>query len=303
MERVDFRPVSLGDQRRVFEYTSRFGEGSCQHSPVAMYSLYEKYGDSVCIEDDMMYVLRKNLCNDTFRVYMAPLGAGDLKQAYEKIIADAHSYSRKAAFITITQKHADLLEENFSGLFDIKEDRDLSEYIFSEETMRDFPGKFHARRRTEIRAFWRDFGERTTVRVMTKEDVSDVAAYAVKWLTDNADTHDEDALNCEMICIRKQLASFDELGLSGTVIRVDGDVRAFCYGVPLNDDYYDVLIEKGDRAFPGIYRVLRQESTKLNVSGFSHINFEEDVGVCGLRRLKESYGPEFMITKYRGFEK
>ena len=303
MDRIDFRPVSLGDQGRVFEYTSKFGEGSCQHSPVAMYSLYEKYGDSVCIEDDMMFVLRKNLCNDTYRVYMAPLGAQDLKRAYERIIADAHSYKRKAAFITITQKHADFLKENFSGLFDIKEDRDLSEYIFSVETMRDFPGKIHARRRTEIRTFWRDFGERTTVSAMTKDDVSDVAAYAVKWLTDNADTHDEDALNREMICIRKQLASFEELGISGTVIRVDGAVGAFCYGVPLNDEYYDVLIEKGDRAFPGIYRVLRQESTKLNVSGFAHINFEEDVGVPGLRRLKESYGPEYMITKYRGFEK
>ena len=303
MERIDFRPVSLGDQERIFEYTSKYGEGSCQHSPVAMYSLYEKYGDSFHIEDDMLYVLRKNLCNDVYRVYMAPLGENDLKAAYARILEDAHSYGKKAAFVTLTQKHADFLRDNFAGFFELKDDRDLAEYIFSVETMRDFPGKIHARRRTEIRTFWRDFGDRTNVKVMTKDDVSDVAAYAVKWLTDNADTHDEDALNREMICIRKQLASFEDLGISGTVIRVDGSVAAFCYGVPLNDEYYDVLIEKGDRAFPGIYRVLRQESTKLNVSGFSHINFEEDVGVDGLRRLKESYCPEFMITKYRGFEK
>ena len=102
----------------------------------------------------------------------------------------------------------------------------------------------------------------------------------------------------EMIGIRKQITNYDKLGITGTVIRVDGNVRAFCYGIPLNRDYYDVLIEKGDREFPGIYRVLRQESTKLNVTGEKYINFEEDVGVEGLRRLKESYCPEFMIEKY-----
>ncbi len=303
MDRMDFRPVSLSDMGRMYEYTSNFGEGSCQHSPVAMYSLYEKYGDRACVEDDMLYVFRSGLGDEDYRVYMAPLGPGDLKKAYERILEDAHSYGKKASFITLTRKHAGFLETHFPGRFDLKEDRDLSEYVYSVETMRDFPGKIHARRRTEIRSFWRSFGERTRISPMTEDDAPEVEDYAVKWLRDNGETHDEDALNREMTCIRKQLASFTELGLSGTVIRVDGDVRAFCYGIPLNREYYDVLIEKGDRAFPGIYRVLRQESTKLNLSGFSHINFEEDVGVLGLRKLKESYGPEFMIVKYRGLEK
>ena len=44
--------------------------------------------------------------------------------------------------------------------------------------------------------------------------------------------------------------------------------------------------------------MLRQESTKLNARGYRYINFEEDVGVPGLRKMKESYGPEFMIDKY-----
>lgn len=303
MDRLDFHRVTIGDIDTIYKYTSRFGEGSCQHSPVAMYCLYEKYGDSYCIEDDMLYVLRKHLCDDRYRVYLAPLGGGDLKLAYERIMNDAASYGRKAAFITITDKHAKFLEETFPGRFELEKNRDLSEYIYSAETMRDFPGKVHARRRTEIRTFWRDYGERTTACVMTADDLDDVADYAAKWLAENSETHDEDALNREMIGIRKQLASFDELGLSGTVIRVDKKVQAFCYGVPLNDDYYDVLIEKGAREYPGIYRVLRQESTKLNVEGYSYINFEEDVGVEGLRRIKESYGPQFMIDKYRGIEK
>lgn len=295
---MDFKPVSLNDIDLVERYTFPYGEGSCQHSPVAMWSLSEKYGDEICVENDILYILRSNLCDDDYRVYLAPLGEGDMACAYGKILSDAHSYGKKVKFLTLTAKHAQIVNEAFPGQFDLDNNRDLHEYIFSVQTMLEFPGKVHARRRTEIRSFWRDFGERASVGLITQNDLEEVLDFAYRWLKENAETHDEEALEREMTCIRKQIANYDTLHLSGTVIRVDGKIGAFCYGVPLNDEYYDVLIEKGDRSFPGIYRVLRQESTKLNVSGYKHINFEEDVGVTGLRRLKESYCPEFMIEKY-----
>ncbi len=296
---MDLKPVSLDDIKTIYQYTSLYGEGCCQHSPVSMWSLYEKYGDSFCIQDGFLYVCREHLCDDDYRVYLAPFGAGDIVGAFETILADAHSHEKKAKFITLTEKYVNTLNQAFPGQFECINDRDLAEYIISAETMRDFPGKFHARRRTEIRSFWRDFGDRTEVHEMTADDLEEVLDYAHEWRDKYSETHDEDALERELKCIRKQIWNYDKLGISGTVIRIDGNVKAFCYGVGLNDDYYDVLIEKGDREYSGIYRVLRQESTKLNVTGYKYVNFEEDVGVPGLRRLKESYGPEFLIGKYR----
>ncbi|MCR5417426.1 MAG: phosphatidylglycerol lysyltransferase domain-containing protein [Lachnospiraceae bacterium] len=303
MEKLDFKPVSPDTAEAVYQYTSAFGEGSCQHSPVSMFSYFEKYGDSFCIEDGFLYVLRSHLCDEDNRVYMAPFGSGDLKQAYERILSDAHAYDKKAKFYTLTKKHADFLEKEFPGVFEIIYDRDLAEYIYSVNTMLEFPGKVHARRRTEIRSFWRDYGERVTVELLDPAKVDEVLAFAEYWMRENSETHDEEALQREMTCIRRQIDNFDRLSITGTVIRMDGKIKAFCYGTPLNEEYYDVLIEKGDRQLPGIYRVLRQESTKLNLGGFSYINFEEDLGVPGLRRVKESYGPAFMIEKYKVREK
>lgn len=295
---LEFREVTLDDIEKIYAFTSVYGENSCQHSPVSMYSLSGKYGDRICIRDGFLFTLRSGLCDDRYRVYLAPLGEGDLKSAYEAILADAADHGKKAKFFTLTTKHAAFLEEQFPGVFAYNNERDLAEYIFSFETMRDFPGKFHARRRTEIRSFWRDYDDRAEVFPITGNDLDEVLDFAYKWLKENSESHDEEALNREMVCIRKQIADYDKLKLSGTIIRVDGSIGAFCYGVPLSDECYDVLIEKGDRQYPGIYRVLRQESTRLNVTGMRYINFEEDVGVEGLRRLKESYGPEFMIEKY-----
>ena len=249
---MEFTPVSLNNLDRIYGFTSVYGEGSCQHSPVSMFSLYGKYGDAVYTDGDFLYVLREHLCDDDYRVYMSPFGGGDLKAAYDRILEDAHSYGRKACFISLTAKHASFLEKEFSGHFEIKNDRDLAEYIYDVTTMRDFPGKLHARRRTEIRSFWRDYGERTAVSKMTDADLDEVLDFAEEWLGANAETHDKNALDREMVCIRRQIDNFNRLHITGTVIRIDGRLSAFCYGTPLNGQYYDVLIEKGDRAIPGI---------------------------------------------------
>lgn len=302
-ETLLFSPVLPDNLERVYSFLSRFGESSCQHSAVSMYSHFEKYGDSFCIENDFLYVLRRNLCDDHYRVYLAPFGAGDLKDAYRRILEEAHAYGKKARFETLTEKQKTFLETAFPDRFEAERCRDMDEYIYSYETMSEFPGKAHARRRTEIRSFWRDYSTRAKVMPMTPADLEEVEFLAEWWLDKHCKLHNEIALRGEKRCIERQMEHFEMLGITGTVIRIDGVIKAFCYGVPLNDTCYNVLIEKGSRAFPGIYRVLRQESTKLNVAGYSYINFEEDVGDAGLRRVKESYGPAYMIEKYRVNEK
>ena len=74
MSELLFEPVRLEDTGRIYRYTSVYGEGSCQHSPVSMYSLWEKYEDCVCEGDGFLYTLRRRLCDETYRVYLAPLG-------------------------------------------------------------------------------------------------------------------------------------------------------------------------------------------------------------------------------------
>ena len=298
-KKLMFEPVTLDQLARVYSYMSRFGESSCQHSAVSMYSHFEKYGDSFCIEQDVLYVLRQNLCDGEYRVYLAPFCASDPKDAYLRILEDARAYGKKVRFETLTGKQKIFVESAFPDLFEAVRCRDMDEYIYSYETMAEFPGKAHARRRTEIRSFWRDFGERTKVTPMCASDLEEVEFLAERWLDLHCKEHNETALRGEKICIERQIEHFDTLGITGTVIRIDGIIKAFCYGVPLNDSCYNVLIEKGSRSFPGIYRVLRQESTRLNVASYSYINFEEDVGDPGLRRLKESYGPAYMIEKYQ----
>lgn len=298
MEQLDFHPIALGDYDIVWKYMSKHGEGSCQHSFVSLFSLYEKYGDAICEQDGFLYVLREHLCHDGFRVYLAPMGDGDQRAAFERILEDAHSYHAKAEFQTLTETACRFAEQQFPGRFQITESRDYAEYIYSTERIADFSGAKLKNKRNEIRRFYKDYGDRVSVSVIQKEDFPEIRAFGEKWMQQNWEDHDQAALEREAREIDLHLKHFDALHLSGIVVRIDQAVCGYGYGTALSDTHYDKLIEKGDREIPNIYRVLFQELAKQCVPSYAYVNVEEDVGVMGLRQSKLSYHPEILLRKY-----
>ncbi len=298
MSKLIFKELQLSDYDNVYSYTSRYGEGSCQHSFVSMYSLNEKYGDMICVADGFLYTLRSHLEDDNYRVYLAPLGDGDHKAAFESILQDAHANGKKVKFQTLTESKARLLEELLPGKFEITEQEDLFEYVYFTERMAYFPGKDLRKRRMEANRFWALYGDIATVTRITKNDFADITAFENEWLFDNRETHDMHALDRESRMIQMQFDNFEALHLSGVVLRVSGKVKGFSYGTKLSDEYYDAVVEKGDRELSHVYKVLRQESVKQCALDCTYVNLEEDVGVPGLRALKNSYKPEFILKKY-----
>ena len=302
-QNLNFQPVTWKDYDRIYPYTSAYGEGSCQHSPVSMASLEEKYGDAVCMRDGFMYTLRSRLCDDEYRVYLAPLGSGDVAEAFRRIFDDAGRFGKKVKFVTLTQKYAILLQEAFPDRFDITEDRNLAEYMYSSEKMGFFPGGMLKKRRNEVNAFWAKYGERAAVTRIKPEDYADILEFEHSWLDANRQSHDERSLEREERMIRTQLLNFDLMRLSGIVLRIDGKVHGFGYGTKLSDSCYDAIVEKGDRTVPHIYKVLRQEAVRQCALDCNWVNAEEDLGIEGLRLLKYSYQPEFLLRKYIATER
>ena len=294
---LDFTPVDLADYDKIFPYTSAYGEGSCQHSPVSMFSQAEKYGDSVCIQDGFLYTLRSHLCDEAYRVYLSPLGEGNLHAAFGFVLADAKGRGKKAKFVSLTERTADELERAFPGRFHLVEDPDLAEYMYLTRIMSTFSGHALKKRREEVHAFWRMYTERAAVSGIGPEDIEDILSYEQKWLAANKETHDMHALKREERMIRLQMTHFDKLHLSGIALRIDGEIAGFGYGTRLSDQCYDAIVEKGDRQVPHIYKVLRQESVKRCAMDCEYVNMEEDVGVPGLRSLKRAYQPAYLLRK------
>lgn len=295
---MEFEQVSFRHRGLVERYMNRWGEDSCQHSFPAMYCLADKYGDCVCQEEGWLFTLRSLRCGDGYRTYLFPMGDGDLTQAMERLTADARSHGARIRFETVTAHAKEQLEALYPGRFTALEDRDMWEYLYSQERLAALSGSGLSTKRYEARAFWRSHGERASVSFITPADLEELRAFQAQWLqTKLADPNwvhlaHEDAT----ICLA--LSQFDALGLSGIVVRVDGEVCGFAYGCRLSPDCLDMVAEKGDRNILGIYSVLNQEFAARCGEGCRYLNWEEDVAVPGLRQAKLSYKPDILLQKY-----
>lgn len=296
---LDFRAFTLEDKPTVDRYFCRYGENSCQHAFVSLYCMESKYGDRFCERDGYLYILRCARCNAKERVYLFPMGAPDgLRQAVSALRLDAHAHGKRLCFETLTRRAAEVLQSLFPGAFSVEPSRDYAEYIYTYEKLAYLPGPEMASKRHDINTFYRDYGNRFRVELLCSAHIDAVLAFQERWLKMKMQNGEDVQLECEDAAIRRGLAQFEDLGLSGIAVYIDEHLAGYAYGAPLSDTCYDVMIEKGDRRFPDIYRVLNRDLVRLCCAGYALINREEDVGAPGLRKAKLSYKPDFLLEKF-----
>ena len=92
--------------------------------------------------------------------------------------------------------------------------------------------------------------------------------------------------------------SFEELALSGGLLRVDGKPVAFTVGEEINPEVYLLHFEKALNGYEGLYAAINHEYAAKNLENYRYINREEDLGIEGLRKAKLSYNPAILLEKY-----
>ncbi len=98
--------------------------------------------------------------------------------------------------------------------------------------------------------------------------------------------------------VKEALMCFEELGLTGGLLRKDGEVIAFTLGEPLSDDTFVVHFEKAFPEIQGAYTMINQQFVLAECQNYKYINREEDTGDEGLRKAKLSYHPVILLSKY-----
>jgi hypothetical protein len=81
-------------------------------------------------------------------------------------------------------------------------------------------------------------------------------------------------------------------------ILTDNKVVAFAIGEQISDDMACVYFEKADTDIKGSYAVINNEFVKNEFSHLLYINRQEDLGISGLKKAKESYNPVFKVKNY-----
>lgn len=249
-----------------------------------------KYNTKICRFGDSLL----KIYGDSENVfYSMPLG-GDLRAAVDEIIADA--YSRGSLAIGgVTQQNKTFLEETYPDKFTFELDRDNCDYIYTQEELSTLAGRKLQKKRNHISKFTRLYPD-FSVLPITAENMDDAISVAKEWCILHGTCSSSNGLDAELCAIKTAFADFDELGMFGAVLYIEGKPVAMTAASEINSQVCDVHFEKA-LDFDGAYPMINREFAKL-LSRYTYLNREEDMGIEGLRKAKLSYYPQILLEKY-----
>ncbi|BCN30329.1 DUF2156 domain-containing protein [Anaeromicropila herbilytica] len=225
--------------------------------------------------------------------FIYPIGAGDKRTVIVKLMDYCKEINVPFSLRLVNQEMYQELEDMFPDTFQIEYDRDAADYLYLSEKLMTLSGKKYHGKKNHINKF-RSLYEWSYERI-NDTNKHECIQMAEEW---NALHQQEDeGRSSELKITLDAIKYFDELELSGGLIRVDQKVVAFSIGEQVGKDTFVIHIEKAFADIQGAYPVINQQMVIDFGKDYTYINREEDMGVEGLRKAKLSYKPIMILEK------
>ena len=290
---LEFKKPELCDMQWVNSCLAHANSLNCEYTFGNLFCWSDSYSVGICKYKDFFICRWGEGLNVSYSV---PLGEGDFTDAINQIIDDAKSLGAKPNIYGVTEGYLLMLQEAFLGEFNYKYDLAFNDYIYSVKKMETLSGKKYHGKRNHITNFKKNNPDWSFERI-TQDNISDCIEMHSQWLKENGSEEDEDYIE-EFSAVKRAFEHFDELGFVGGLIRAGGRVVAYCMGeAQMNGKCFVTHFEKAFASLQGAYPVINQEFTKNCLTDFEFVNREEDLGLEGLRKAKQSYYPEIILEK------
>lgn len=168
---------------------------------------------------------------------------------------------------------------------------DQAEYIYKTETLAELKGSHLSPKRNLIRQFLRNNPE-WRIEEITKEDFRNVVKLTEHWEQEH---EGQRGIEDEKTAISRALEHFDFLGLHGIALFSKNEICAYSVFSRINRDSFTEQFEKTDRKFKGASQMITHQTAIRLRTKCPWLNREQDLGIPGLRRAKQSYMPERML--------
>lgn len=175
-----------------------------------------------------------------------------------------------------------------------------TEYLYSTDLLVQLKGTRYKSKRGAYNAFIQIQPE-VTLAPYRLEDYSDCLELFELWRHERRKTsHDplyQDMLEDSEYAHREGLLNAVELGLEGIVVRIEGKLKGYSFGYPLNNRVYCIIFEITDTRLKGIAQFLFREFCRRKAV-YPLINTMDDSDLENLKRVKLSYHPTEQIRSY-----
>lgn len=302
---IDFHTPTLADKPWVDACLAQGEYRACEYNFTTLFTWAPGYCITIAKTGEF---LTGRLRGHRGCAYLWPAGKGDLSAVLDELEQDAAERGEPFQLVCLTQAEADTLERLRPGQFEFVDDRDGHDYLYEVDKLADLAGRKLHGKRNHCKHF-EEANPDWVYEVMTAASVDECMAMDAEWdrrsrIREGAG--EEEDISNEKKALLLAFHNFEALGLEGGILRVEGQVVAFTMGDRLGSDAFDVHFEKAYSELQGAFAVINREFARHVREAHpevKYLNREDDMGIEGLRRAKESYYPDLMVEKLMAVKK
>lgn len=224
---------------------------------------------------------------------LQPVGLGNKTEALNFLCRVLESQDLNPLIGRVTDDFVDMFVDG--SRFDLMEDPDNSDYVYLAEKLIKLSGNKYHRKKNHLNRFIKNFDFQ--YRNFSPELIDSVLSLQETWC-EFKDCYEDDNLFHEDRAVCDALTHYQTLGFTGGAILIEGQVQAFSFGEMLNTDTAVIHIEKANPEIDGLYTVINQRFCAAAWTNARFVNREQDLGLEGLRKAKQSYYPHHMVNKW-----
>lgn len=287
---LKFREITAED-KIIFDRYKQTDNIASEASFTTLF-IWNDYYNAKVADDGEFFYFQFNV-KDRIPSYYFPVGNGDVNKALDALKEYTAANGHVMAFRLVTQPQLEKLMSYGGARFVYNEERDCEDYMYRSDKLISLAGKKLHAKRNHINYFMENYAytyESVTPEVAVKE-----CAPLMYRLVSEKD-HNQNPF--ELSAMKLFFDNYSVLGEKGAVIRVDGEIVAMSFGEAITDDVALIQLEQAREEYRGAYQMINKLFCENEWSGYTFINREEDMGIEGLRRAKESYQPIFLVKKY-----
>lgn len=290
---IDFKDITLADKDIITSYTMKSQRRNCDLSFSNLCSWRFLFHTKFAVIDD--FLVFKFWTGEKL-AYMMPVGAGNPKNALQKIIADSIGEKQPFCMLGVCSSMRAELEAIMPDNFIFTSNRNYADYIYLHSDLATLKGKKFQSKRNHINRFRNTYPDYEYTSI-TPDRIQECIELEAEWCkVNNCDQHE--GTSNERRALLYALHNFEALGLTGGILHVNKKIVAFTFGMPINEVTFGVHVEKADTSVDGAYAMINYEFANHIPEQYTYINREEDLGIEGLRKAKLSYQPETILDKY-----
>jgi len=288
---LEFRSINANDFEKFNKYRALDKTNASEGAFVTMF-IWNRYYNLEVAENGEYLFLRFNIKGKA-PSYFFPIGTGNLEKAIQELSLYASSKGEHLIFRLVSRDNAEKLKRIDEKRFTFTEDRDCFDYIYLSEKMISLSGKKLHSKRNHLNYFFENYSFEY-VKVTEPSFLNECAQKAYEWV--NAKTKNKNPF--EMGAMESYFRYYFRFNQKGAAIKVGGEIVAMSFGEKLNDDTALIQVELANENFRGSFQAINKLFCENEWKDCKYINREEDMGIEGLRKAKQSYQPEFLVEKF-----